>query len=386
MDEQKFVNQKNRRLFWRGKRLASFLFLFLGILPPNVPGKEVAKKGYIFGAKIYEFDKPLPKLFEEWRELSFNTAFVSTGLYSRPEFRKLARKDGIDTFVIFPVFFDADKLAKQPGLYSITQTGEKAKDDWVQFVCPTRREFLNEKKAEIRRLIREYDPDGISLDFIRYFIFWEMVYPDRTLDSLPNCCFDSSCLEKFQKAMGIKVPVELVETREKAHWILSNHFKEWTQWKCRWIAQVVESLATEARKAKPTIKINVHTVPWRKADFGGAMQSIAGQDLSQIAPFTDYISPMCYFHMVRQIPDWVHFVVEEAANLSGKQVIPSIQVQEDYVRDALTPAAFQESLTEALKSPSRGVIFWSWEGLEKSPAKKEIVRNFLRNLLSTPQR
>lgn len=364
---------------WNGLSLGLTICLLLQL---GSMGKESGRDRYIFGAKIYEYSGSLPGLFSEWHGLNFNTAFVGTTLYSQPEFRKLARKEGITTFIIFPVFFDADKLAKQPGLFSIQQTGEKAKDEWVQFVCPTRTEYLNEKKAEIRRLIREYDPDGISLDFIRYFVFWEMVYPGRTLDSLPNCCFDSSCLKVFQKATGIKVPAEWVGTREKAHWILSNHFTEWTQWKCRWITQVVESLAMEARKTKPGIKINVHTVPWRKADFGGAIKSIAGQDLPRIAPFTDYISPMCYFHMVRQTPEWVHSVAEEAANLSGKPIIPSIQVQEDYVQDALTPAAFQESLAGALKPPSRGVIFWSWEGLEKSPEKKEIVRKFLRNLPS----
>jgi hypothetical protein len=209
-----------------------------------------------------------------------------------------------------------------------------------------------------------------------------MIYPGRTLDSLPNCGFDSSCLKAFQKATGIKVPAGLVETREEAHWILSNHFKEWTQWKCRWMAQVVERLAMEASKTKPGIKISIRTVPWRKADFGGAIRSIAGQDFSLMAPFTDYISPMCYFHMVRQTPDWVHSVTEDAASLAHKQVIPSIQVQEDYVQDPLKPAAFRESLLEALKPPSHGVVFWSWEGLEKSPGKKEIVKKLLSHRLS----
>lgn len=362
--------------YWKG---LTFCLLLLQL---SSMGKNFGRDHFIFGAKIYEYSGSLPRLFSEWHGLNFNAAFVGTTLYSRPEFRNLARKEGIDTFVIFPVFFDADQLAKRPGLFSITQNGEKAKDDWVQFVCPTRREYLNEKIVEIQRLIREYDPDGISLDFIRYFVFWEMVHPGRTLDSLPNSCFDSSCLRVFQEAAGIKVPSGLVEPREKAQWILSNHFKEWTQWKCQWMAQVVESLAMEARKAKPTIKINIHTIPWRKADFGEAIRSIAGQDLSLIAPFTDYISPMCYFHMVRQTPDWVHSVTEDAASLAHKQVIPSIQVQEDYVQDPLTPAAFRESLLEALKPPSHGVVFWSWEGLEKSPGKKEIVKNILCHRLS----
>jgi len=142
---------------------------------------------------------------------------------------------------------------------------------------------------------------------------------------------------------------------------------------------MVKAISEEARKIKPDIKINVHTVPWRADDFGGAIRIIAGQDLAKIASYTDYLSPMCYHYMVMRNTSWIHSVVEDVYSLTNSQVIPSIQVKEAYINKTLTPSEFRDSMVEALKPPSKGVIFWSWENLEKSPGKKELIKTFLKS-------
>ncbi len=342
-----------------------------------MPGAAVgstAKENLVIGVKIYEYSGSFPRLFEEWRSLGINTAFVSAALASNPEFRGLAKKYAVATFIIFPVFFDAEELEKRPDLFAVTADGKKASEDWVKFVCPTREEYRKQKIEFAKRLVRDCDPDGLSLDFIRFFIFWEKVYPERKPSSLPQTCFDESCLGRFQKDTNIKIPQQLPGPREKASWILDNHLQDWTAWKCRVITAMVRDLAAEARKIKPGIKINIHTVPWRRDDFGGAIRSIAGQDLGQITAYTDFVSPMCYHHMVLRNPAWVHSVVEDVADNSRSPVLPSIQVNEAYIDKSLPVAEFREALAEALKPPSRGVVFWSWDALVKSPQKKEIVR------------
>ncbi|MGD1009310.1 MAG: hypothetical protein ABR951_04070 [Candidatus Aminicenantales bacterium] len=342
--------------------------------------REAAKGGLMVGVKIYEYSGSFPALFEAWRETGINTAFVSPALISNPEFRGLAKKNGIATFIIFPVFFDAEELARRPDLYAVTDNGVRAEDDWVKFVCPTRPDYLAGKVGELRKLVRETDPEGISLDFIRFFVFWEMVYPGRTLESLPNSCFDASCLEAFRKARGIAVPATIAGTAGKARWILSGHLREWTEWKCGVIAGAVRTLAGEARRTKPGIKINIHAVPWRTGDFGGAAKAIAGQDLALLAPLTDYISPMCYHHMVKQTPAWVHSVVEDVERSTKAPVIPSIQVKEAYIPGPESAAEFKAALTESLRPPSRGVVLWNWAALEGSPEKREAVKAVLRSL------
>jgi hypothetical protein len=342
--------------------------------------RESAKSGPMVGAKIYEYSGSFPALFAAWRETGINTAFVSPALQSNPEFRGLAKKNGIATFIIFPVFFDAEELAKRPDLFGVTDQGVQAEESWVKFVCPTRRDYLAGKIEYLRNLVRDTDPEGISLDFIRFFVFWEMVYPDRTPESLPNTCFDASCLESFAGKTNIRPPAELIGTPEIARWILANHLREWTEWKCGVIADTVKTLADAARKIKPGIKVNIHTVPWRSDDFGGAIRSVAGQDLARLAPLVDYISPMCYHHMVKQTPAWVHSVVEDADRAAKAVLIPSIQVKEAYIPGPESPAEFKAALIEALKPPSRGVIFWNWSSLAESPEKIGAVKAVLESL------
>lgn len=358
--------------------LLFFSLLFLFGLAPGAAGAKTPN-GPMVGVKIYEYSGSFPKLFEEWRSLGINTAFVGAGLGADPEFKALAKKNGITTFLIFPVFFDAAAIEKDPGLFAVKSDGQRAEDDWVKFVCPTREDFRSGKIEEAKRLVREVDPDVLSLDFMRFFVFWEKVDPDRTPESLPNTCFDTSCLEAFQKEMNVPLPGDLsgAETAVKAKWVLGNHAPEWTEWKCRTITGMVKLLASAAREVKPSIKINIHTVPWREGDFGGGIEAVPGQDVIRLAPLVDFISPMCYHHMVRRTPAWVHSVAQDIYDRTHGRILPSIQVDKAYIDDPYTLAQFREAVTEALKPPSLGVIFWSWDALNKAPDRKEALSSIL---------
>ncbi len=345
------------------------------IRPTSVPARALdleKVRAPLIGVKIYEHDGPLPELFGQWRSLGINAVFVSPGLAAKGEFRALARRNGISVFLILPVFFNPEELKADPGLYALTDRGEKAKDDWVEFVCPTRPDYLSRRVQWVKDLVRDIDPDGISLDFIRYFVFWEMIYPERTPASIANTCFDRSCLDRFQKDTGIQRPAGL-EGKDAARWVLAEHAKDWTAWKCGIIDEAVKSLVAGARAVKPGLIINLHSVPWRRQDFGGAIRSIAGQDLSSLGRLVDMISPMCYWHMLKRRPPWIREVVEDAYAQTRGPVVPSIQVGNAYINDRLSPEEFKQAHDEALRPPSRGVIFWNWDALAKEPAKLAVV-------------
>jgi len=330
-------------------------------------------KDLMIGVKIYAHEEALPELFADWRSVGVNTVFVSPALAAQGQFRELARKQGISVFLILPVFFNPEELKSDPGLYALTDRGEKAKDDWVEFVCPTRPDYRSRRIEWIKTLVRELDPDGISLDFIRYFVFWEMVYPERTPDSIANSCFDRSCLERFQKDTGITPPKGLGGTADAARWIMAEHGREWTEWKCGVITGLVRSIADEARAINPKLRVNIHSVPWREKDFGGAIKVIAGQDLAALGATADMISPMCYWHMLKRRPPWIREVVEDVHSRTKGLVVPSIQVGNAYISDRLSVEEFKEALEEALRPPSGGVIFWNWDALVKEPEKKAAV-------------
>ncbi len=332
----------------------------------------------MIGVKVYNIDRDLKSLFKEWDESGINTVLASPSVIN-DQFTELAKKHYIKTFLILPVFYNPEVLKDHPDLYAVTDKGEKAKDDWVEFVCPSREDYRKTKIEEIVQLVEELDPDGISLDFIRFFSFWEKVYPDRNPDSIPNTCFCTFCLKEFQSDKNISLPATLKNVNDIAKWISGNHLAEWTDWKCSLISGMVSEIVGAVKKVKPGILVNLHIVPWRQDDFNNAIRRIVGQDLSALAEYADMISPMTYSHMLKRGPDWVQSVVQDISVQVNCKVIPGIQVNEAYLIGVLTDEEFEQTLKEALKPPSSGVFFWSWEQLEARPSKKEIVKKVLFN-------
>ncbi len=162
--------------------LTLLLFIFAAF---NIKS-ESSSKGKIIGVKIYEYKGDFNLLFNKWKELGINTVFAGTELLSDSEFISLAKKNNIDTYVILPIFFSPEDLAKDSSLYAITRFGKIANQEWVKFVCPSDGKYRAGKIKFISDFVSKYHPTGISLDFIRHFVYWEKVYPDADYDSLPN--------------------------------------------------------------------------------------------------------------------------------------------------------------------------------------------------------
>ena len=334
--------------------LICLYYLMSGILISCTPGDTGPDK--VVGVKIYDYDGDFPALFSEWKELGINTVFASPALDSVAAFREEAAKHDIKRFLIIPVFFDPETLKITPGLYAITETGLPAKEEWVEFVCPNNTGYRKNKVAYIENLIKQLQPDGISIDFIRYFAFWEKIYPERSSGSLTNSCFDATCLEKFTRDTGIKIPESVRGTEPVANWIIKNYTDEWTNWKCHTITSMVQEIAVMARAVKPSIIINLHAVPWRSDDFDGAIKNITGQNFTDLTKYVDYISPMCYHHMVKREPVWIHDVTNHISQQTNSRILPSIQVGRAYLQDELTPQEFKDALNYSLQAPSAGVV------------------------------
>jgi len=70
--------------------------------------------------------------------------------------------------------------------------------------------------------------------------------------------------------------------------------------------------------------------------------------------------------------DWIGSVVTEMDKKAPGKILPSIQVYPYYIDDPFTVEDFRECTDEALKSPSQGVVFFSWPLFEKDPVRMEI--------------
>src|SRR5215831_20582926 len=125
------------------------------------------------------------------------------------EFRKLLGDAGIQFYITVPTFLNPDALVKDPGLVGYGSMGNPSKSTeatWLQFVCPTRPDYRKQRIGWFVSLVRELHPTGLSMDFIRYFIYWEAVAPDRTGDSIEKFCFCDHCLGLMTTELGFHFP------------------------------------------------------------------------------------------------------------------------------------------------------------------------------------
>jgi len=329
----------------------------------------------VIGVKIYETDRDLPELFNEWRELGVNTVFVARKLASRDEFHALAARNDIEVFVIFPVFYAPEELEENPDLWAIKTDGGRAKEEWVEFACPNRREFRAQRVHEAVEIARMCQPAGLSIDFIRYFSFWEMVAPDRNPATLPDTCYCPVCLQAFAEFAVVERASIPTDPQLAAEWIAANVADRWVDFKCATITSLASEIAAAVRDFDPGIAVNLHLVPWRADDFDGAITRITGQDRAALGGLADFLSPMCYSFMLHREPAWIASVVEDVSRVTSCPVLPSIQVAAAYREgESVSSTEFEACLRAALEPPSAGVVFWSWDHIEADPAKASVIR------------
>jgi len=314
---------------------------------------------YIIGTKIYNHDGDLNELFEQFKSARINTLVSSKELNAKPEFCQLAKENNMKRFLIFPTFYAPEYLKENPQAYAIQKNGEIAKEEWVEFACPSNDEFRQLRINQLKKMVEEYDLDGISIDFIRHFAFWEKIYSDA--DDLPNTCFCKNCMTKFENHIDKKIEVET--PAEYYNWIMENDKVEWVRWKCELITSMVRDLVEAAKEINPELLVNIHVVPWRTTDFDNAIEVVAGQDLNELAKVADYLSPMTYAHMLKQDPEWISSVVKEMSVKTNCKIIPSFQVSKCYLEEEISLDTFRQYFRKSREYPSSGFVYWSWERL-----------------------
>lgn len=355
-------------------------FTVLEVFPAPDPRPEPTAAKPIVGVKIYDLPANLEAMFSEWSALGVDHAFTSEAVASDAAFRERAATAGVAVFVIAPVFQNPDALKRDPELVALTADGKPARADWVEFVCPSRPGYRAQRVREIADVVARLHPQGVSLDFIRHFVFWEKVGISAQHGEIPNACFCRHCVTAFAAKAGLDLPAGLdpADTKAAAAWILRDHEAQWTDWKTGLIESMTREIRDAVRAVDPAVELNLHAVPWRRFDYGGAVLRNAGQDFPALSKLVDYLSPMCYAHILGRPPDWVHSVVHRLGESSSAPILPSIQVGEAYRPDVVfSVAEFEADLREALRPPSRGVVFWSWEAFLKEPEKLAAARRVL---------
>lgn len=321
----------------------------------------------------------IPDMVNEWKKNGIEEVFTLEDLYTDPEFQIEISKTDIKTWVIIQTFLNIENI---DSLYAIKSDGTKAigegKGRWLRMICPNggpdyseNSNYLKSLTEKIVNYIHKYNPYGINLDFIRYFVFWEGVHENSSPEKLPQTCFCNRCINLFFSKLNTKLPNNLNGTPEIASYILNNYKDEWTNFKVDTITQVVKSITESAKAVKPDIRFNIHGVPWKLGEFGNAIHSIAGQDYKALSKYIDGISPMCYTGMLKRKAEWINEITKDIHNQASIDILPAFQGVAMYDSESISNKDFKELIQECLKAPSSGVAFWPWEQI--SDEHKRII-------------
>ena len=359
---------------------AIFVATISGCKNKGQAGSYSSDKDMIVAAKL--FNKLDADALQERVEIAQRLGVVNQLLIFPEQVHRdgapeVLNNSGIDLWLIAPVFYNdenaynsANELILPSGRspnWAICDDGKVAHDeDWLTMVCPNDLEYLEYRIEYIKAAMRKCNFTGVSLDFMRYFVFWEKTRPHTDTKTLRNACFCDACIDDFAATENISIAGN--NTIEKANFIKDRYFRQWTAYKCKKIDKTVEYILAGLREEFPDLKSNIHAVPWSNEEFNGAIKSIAGQDFALLSKRLDQISTMTYNRMLERPAQWINDIVSDFADVVNGRV-PVVPTIEGATNNSVTDRDFEEALINAIKPPSAGVVIWQFERLTEERIK-----------------
>lgn len=348
-----------------------------------LPDSAVCQSQPIFGAKVYRAVRDEKELVEFAKSLGLNTLFVGDELATSVAFREQCRAAGLKYFLIIRTFNDPEAASQDSSLVSVDRDGRPARRADDVMICPSRANFRQSKQVRIKSALERLKPDGVTLDYFRFFIYWEAVDPQKGPGDYPAFCFDGRCVRDFLNATKVRLRTGLpydptAVPRELIDEIWREHRQAWYEWRVKRIADNAAEFTGFIRKQFPGLPIVLHAVPWTRDEFGGARQKIVGQDLRLLAPFFDYVSPMAYSALTRRGPGWVGKLDRSLlTEVPAEKLLPSIEVGPDGPEfPPMSAKDFEDDLKATRKAPA-GVVLYHLELLLNEPEKQAITKRFL---------
>lgn len=283
-----------------------------------------------------------------------------------------ARAKGIRVLLDWRIFAGDDARRRFPDSIPIDdQAAPFERDEWYIPACPSHPQLRAYRLQSIEDALDQHGDaiDGVWLDFIRFPVRWERAQPH-----MRALCFCAHCLQSFLQTE--QPAFTAAEIRAHAQTILHERKAEWVAWKCASIEDFVGQVrrAIDARGLRLTL--GIFSLPWTRAAFDGAIRTIAGQDLGNLAPHIDCFSPMVYHLLCHQSPGWIREVTDDVAMWTEKPVLPIIQAVD--APSTLSAMELQTALEQGLAARSTGVMIFTFAPLLDSVEKTAVVSAIFR--------
>ena len=216
-----------------------------------------------------------------------NAIFMGSGSLSDEQITLLKRQ-GAQVFAEFNTMHDAGYLKEHPDAAPIGVDGKVSPppQGW-QGVCPTHPGYRRSRMDAFRKVLREFEIDGIWLDYHHSHASWERDVPD-----MPDTCFCQRCIAQFQQQTKTELPDK--PTPQLAGLLLDKHKQTWVQWRCDVFTDWVREFRAIIDETRPSALLGTFHCPWTEAEFEGASRNKLAIDLKAQAKYIDVFSIMPY--------------------------------------------------------------------------------------------
>ena len=313
------------------------------------------------------------------KDYGVNAIFMGSGGVNEERVR-LLREQGARVFAEFNTMHEADYVKQHPDAAPVGVDGEVCPpaDEW-QGVCPTHAEYRRYKMDDFRRVLRDYEVDGMWLDYHHSHADWERADP-----ILPDTCFCDRCLAQFRSDTGTKLPDK--PTIELSALLLNEQKAKWVQWRCDVFTDWVREFRAIIDETRPEALLGTYHCPWSDTDNDGALREKLAIDLKAQAPHMDVFSIMPYHARFghHDDPAWIARQTRwlgDYLGIEGKpgerhQIWPIVQLSD--WGEPVPASQVREVLEQGTESPVTGVMVFNWGGLQKQMENVEEMGKFYR--------
>lgn len=359
----------------RGIRPPAIKSLILGflllIVTHQVAGQRVATRG------IYGHPRPLWDQGTILPDLGVNAIFVHGGSVDSALVTR-AKAEGLKVYAEFPTLNGKGYVEQHPEAWAINEQGERVEAaSWFMGVCPTDPGFREYRYGQLRKMLENFDVDGIWMDYVHWHAQFEEPEP-----ILPETCFCPHCLASFSEDASIELPEG--STEEKARWILQDRDKEWRDWRCQVIAGWAVQFRNIIDDHKPGTLLGLYHCPWDDEEFAGARRRVLGLDYDLLRDLFDVFSPMVYHARMGREPAWV------AENISwfcdrmqtGKSPAPEVWpiVQAYNNPYTITAEEFEAVLRGGMTAKASGIMMFTTNAIAEDKEKAAVVKKVYHSL------
>lgn len=311
-------------------------------------------------------------------QLGVNAVFVHSQSIDT-ELMVRARSEGLKVFAEFATLNGRNYVEDHPEAWPVDQYGNRAEPaSWFMGVCPTEPGFKRYRLEELRQLLRDFDLDGLWMDYFHWHAQFEEPEP-----ILPETCFNDHCLSAFQAASGIEVPGGSTEVR--ARWILQNHDSAWRNWRCGILNDWALDIRSVVKQERPKALLGLYHCPWDDDDFGGARRRNLGLDYELLRETIDVFSPMVYHARMGRSPQWVKQNIDwlcQRLDIKAEtfpKVWPIVQSQNDPY--PISATEFEKVLGYGLSAEASGIMMFTANSVADDEAKTMAMKKIYMQLL-----